>query len=78
MSSSQAYSWHEILSDYVRPSLLWLASKGKLNMSTLVANYSTAQSGIACLTESTQGCPGSNSSSGSSSTGRRRRRLLRS
>ncbi len=38
-----AYSQHEIVSDFVRPTLMWLEAKGKANLTALVNQYSLNQ-----------------------------------
>ena len=49
-----AYSMHEIVSDFVRPTLMWLESKGRSDLNTLVRQYSVG-SRISCLTEWNEG-----------------------
>lgn len=34
-----AWSWHEIVSDYVRPTLMWMEAKGKANLAALVSAW---------------------------------------
>jgi hypothetical protein len=52
-----AYSQHEIVSDHVRPTLMWLEARGRANLTALVNQYSLNQN-IACLSEWREGCPG--------------------
>lgn len=42
--------------DYVRPTLMWLESRGKANLNALVQRYSL-EGKLACLTERVEGCP---------------------
>ena len=37
-----AWSWHEIVSDFVRPSLAWFESGGRANLDKLVKVRGTA------------------------------------
>lgn len=40
---NMAYSQHEIVSDFVRPTLMWLEARGKANLTALVNQYSLNQ-----------------------------------
>lgn len=55
-----AWSQHEIVADYVRPTLMWLEAGGRPaggeTLASLVAKFSTEASGLACLTETQEGC----------------------
>lgn len=51
-----AFSMHEGVADYVRPTLMWLESRGKANLNALVQRYSL-EGKLACLTERVEGCP---------------------
>ena len=51
-----AYSQHEIVSDYVRPTLMWLEAKGRANLAALVDQFSLNGT-LRCLTETQEGCP---------------------
>jgi len=33
-----AWSWHEIVADYVRPTLMWLEARGQANLAGLVSH----------------------------------------
>ena len=37
---NMAWSWHEIVADYVRPTLVWMEAGGRANLSALVQQYS--------------------------------------
>ncbi len=50
-----AWSWHEIVSDYVRPTLVWLEKKGKADLDALVKQYDL-HGNLRCLTENQEGC----------------------
>ncbi|PRW59841.1 hypothetical protein C2E21_1509 [Chlorella sorokiniana] len=50
-----AYSQHEIVSDYVRPTLMWLEQRGNANLNALVQQYSLNGT-LRCLNESVEGC----------------------
>lgn len=53
-----AWSWHEIVSDFVRPTLIWLDNKGKtgqVGLNSLVKKYDL-QGNLRCLTEKREGC----------------------
>jgi hypothetical protein len=51
-----AYSQHEIVSDYVRPTLMWLERGGKgTTLNSLVKRFSL-NNRITCLTERYEGC----------------------
>ena len=51
-----AWSWHEIVADFVRPTLMWLEKKGRANLQSLVRRYSYENDGLRCLTERREGC----------------------
>ncbi|KAL4440448.1 hypothetical protein ABPG75_003449 [Micractinium tetrahymenae] len=51
-----AWSLHEGVADYVRPTLMWLESRGKANLNALVKRYSL-DGRLSCLTERVEGCP---------------------
>lgn len=51
-----AYSQHEIVSDYVRPTLIWLERGGKgATLNNLVKRFDL-YGRISCLNERTEGC----------------------
>ena len=51
-----AWSQHEIVADFVRPTLMWLEAKGKgATLNSLVKKFSL-NGNLRCLTESTEGC----------------------
>ena len=50
-----AWSWHEIVSDCVRPTLMWLEAKGKADLAALVHQFNLYEN-IRCLTEYREGC----------------------
>ncbi|PSC68342.1 heat shock 70 kDa 17 isoform A [Micractinium conductrix] len=54
---NMAWSWHEIVSDFVRPSLAWFESGGRANLDKLVKDMDL-KGNIRCLTERVEGCPG--------------------
>lgn len=51
-----AWSWHEIVSDFVRPTLMWFEAKGQADLNALVKQYSL-NGNLRCLTEYKEGCP---------------------
>ena len=57
---NMAWSQHEIVADYVRPTLMWLEARGRPaggeTLASLVAKYGLEASGLSCLTEDTEGC----------------------
>lgn len=56
---NMAYSQHEIVADYVRPTLMWLEARGRPageTLASLVAKFGTETTGLSCLTETREGC----------------------
>jgi len=55
-SLNLAWAWHEIISDFVRPTLEWLEKRGKADLDALVKKYDL-KGNLRCLTERREGCP---------------------